>query len=80
MLGNCSLAEKISAGEVMQGFRSGADRQQTTLLPECLADLGPKSQIPFAAFDVFVDALELRRPRVRLVVDPAATWPAGDHP
>jgi hypothetical protein len=25
-------------GEVMQGFVQGADRQQTTLLPECLDD------------------------------------------
>ena len=27
-----------SVGEVMQGFIQGADRQQTTLLPECLDD------------------------------------------
>src|SRR3981189_2055114 len=46
-------------GEVMQGFVQGADRQQTTLLPECLDDwVGESNSI--RAVDVFVDALELR--------------------
>src|SRR6266699_2967175 len=47
------------AGEVMQGFVQGADRQQTTLLPECLDDWVDESN-PVRAVDVFVDALELR--------------------
>src|SRR5258706_14613249 len=43
----------------MQGFIQGADRQQTTLLPECLDDwVGEGNSI--RAADVFVDALELR--------------------
>jgi hypothetical protein len=47
------LAE--SAGEVMQGFVQGADRQPTTLLPECLDDwVGESNSI--RAVDVFVTA------------------------
>src|ERR1700687_3715141 len=46
-------------GEVMKGFVQGADRQQTTLLPECLDDWVDESN-PVRAVDVFVDALELR--------------------
>ena len=43
----------------MQGFIQGADRQQTTLLPECLDDWIHESN-PVRAVDVFVDALDLR--------------------
>jgi transposase len=43
----------------MQGFVQGADRQQTTLLPECLDDWVDESN-SIRAVDVFVDALELR--------------------
>ena len=43
----------------MKGFVQGADRQQTTLLPECLDDWVDESN-PVRAVDVFVDALELR--------------------
>src|SRR6266700_3031166 len=50
-----SLAE--SRG-VMKGFVQGADRQQTTLLPECLDDWVDESN-PVRAVDVFVDALDL---------------------
>jgi hypothetical protein len=58
-------------GEVMQGFVQGADRQQTTLLPECLDDwVGESNSI--RAVDVFVDALELRDLGFD-GVDPAAT-------
>ena len=42
----------------MQGFVQGADRQQTTLLPECLDDWVDESN-PVRAVDVFVDALDL---------------------
>ena len=42
----------------MKGFVQGADRQQTTLLPECLDDWVDESN-PVRAVDVFVDALEL---------------------
>jgi hypothetical protein len=50
-------------GKAMQGFVQGADRQQTTLLPECLDDWVCESN-PVRAIDVFVDALEPPRPRV----------------
>ena len=40
----------------MKGFVEGADRQQTTLLPECLDDWVGESN-PIRAVDVFVDAL-----------------------
>ncbi len=43
----------------MQGFVQGADRQQTTLLPECLDDWVDEGN-SIRAVDVFVDALELR--------------------
>src|SRR5881394_544794 len=43
----------------MQGFVQGADRQQTTLLPECLDDWVGESN-PVRAVDVFVEALDLR--------------------
>ena len=42
----------------MKGFVQGADRQQTTLLPECLDDWVDESN-PVRAVDVFVDALRL---------------------
>jgi len=44
---------------MLKGFVQGADRQQTTLLPECLDDWVDESN-PVRAVDVFVDALELR--------------------
>ena len=55
----------------MQGFVQGADRQQTTLLPECLDDWVDESN-SIRAVDVFVDALELRDLGFD-GVDPAAT-------
>src|ERR1700687_4082072 len=65
-------------GEVMQGFVQGADRQQTTLLPECLDDwVGESNSI--RAVDVFVDALELRDLGFD-GVDPAATGRPAYHP
>jgi hypothetical protein len=63
-----SLAE--SRG-MMKGFVQGADRQQTTLLPECLDDWVDESN-PVRAVDVFVDALEFRDLGFD-GVDPAAT-------
>jgi hypothetical protein len=56
---------------MMKGFVQGADRQQTTLLPECLDDWVDESN-PVRAVDVFVDALELRDLGFD-GVDPAAT-------
>jgi hypothetical protein len=49
----------LNRGGIMKGFVQEADRQQTTLLPECLDDWVGESN-PVRAVDVFVDALELR--------------------
>src|SRR4051794_10176466 len=43
----------------MRGFVQGADRQQTTLLPECLDDWVDEGN-SVRAVDVFVEALDLR--------------------
>ena len=59
----------------MKGFVEGADRQQTTLLPECLDDWVDESN-PVRAVDVFVDALELRELGFDGVT-PAATMISG---
>ena len=61
----------LNCGGTMKGFVQGTDRQQTTLLPECLDDWVDESN-PVRAVDVFVEALEL------------ATWvswgdPGGDR-
>src|SRR4029453_1594742 len=48
----------LNRGGMMKGFVREADRQQTTLLPECLDDWVDESN-PVRAVDVFVDALEL---------------------
>src|SRR6201999_1874450 len=63
---------------MMKGFVQGADRQQTTLLPECLDDWVDESN-PVRAVDVFVDALELRDLGFD-GVDPAATGRPAYHP
>src|SRR6266542_2535545 len=62
----------------MPGFFHGADRQQTTLLPECLDDWVDESN-SIRAVDVFVDALELRELGFD-GVDPAATGRPAYHP
>src|SRR5712664_2069923 len=65
----------LNRGGMMKGFVEGADRQQTTLLPECLDDWVDESN-PVRAVDVFVDALELRELGFD-GVDPAATGRPG---
>jgi hypothetical protein len=71
----------LNRGGLMKGFVQGADRQQTTLLPECLDDWVDESN-PVRAVDVFVDALELRDLGFD-GVDPAATgrpaYPVADQ-
>jgi transposase len=62
----------------MKGFVQGADRQQTTLLPECLDDWVDEGN-PVRAVDVFVDALELRNLGFD-GVDAAATGRPAYHP
>src|SRR5258705_6224382 len=68
----------LNRGGMMKGFVQGADRQQTTLLPECLDDWVEESN-PVRAVDVFVDALELRELGFDGVT-PAATGLPGYHP
>src|SRR6202051_1395436 len=62
----------------MKCFVTRADRQQATLLPECLDDWVDESN-PVRAVDVFVDALELGDLGFD-GVDPAATGRPGYHP
>src|SRR5213595_2496702 len=68
----------LNRGGLMKGFVQGVDRQQTTLLPECLDDWVGESN-PIRAVDVFVDALELRDLGFD-GVDPAATGRPAYHP
>src|SRR5665811_2560570 len=68
----------LHRGGMMKGFVQGTDRQQTTLLPECLDDWVDESN-PIRAVDVFVDALELRDLGFDGVT-PAATGRPGYHP
>jgi transposase len=68
----------LNRGGMMKGFVQRADRQQTTLLPECLDDWVDESN-PVRAVDVFVDALELRDLGFD-GVDPAATGRPAYHP
>ena len=62
----------------MTRFVQGMDRQQTTLLPECLDDFIDESN-PVRAVDVFVDALDLRDLGFTSV-DPAETGRPAYHP
>src|SRR6202142_3804658 len=68
----------LNRGGMMKGFVQGVDRQQATLLPECLDDWVDESN-PVRAVDVFVDALELRDLGFD-GVNPAATGRPGYHP
>ena len=62
----------------MKGFVQGVNRQQTTLLPECLDDWVDGSN-PVRAVDVFVNALELRDLGFD-AVDPTVTGRPAYHP
>src|SRR5438132_2887440 len=73
-----AMVPLLNRGGMMKGFVQGVDRQQTTLLPECLDDWVDESN-PVRAVDVFVDALELRDLGFD-GVDPAATGRPAYHP
>jgi transposase len=62
----------------MKRFIEGADRGQSTLLPECLEDWVDESN-PVRAVDAFVDALDLAELGFK-DVEPAGTGRPGYHP
>jgi transposase len=62
----------------MKRFIEGADRSQSTLLPECLDDWIDESN-PVRAVDTFVDALDLAELGFK-DVEPAVTGRPGYHP
>jgi hypothetical protein len=62
----------------MKRFVAGADRGQSTLLPECLDDFIDESN-PVHVIDAFVDALELAELGFASV-EPAATGRPSYHP
>src|SRR5262245_54143191 len=62
----------------MKRFVAGADRGQSTLLPECLDDFIGESN-PVRVIDMFVDALDLAEMGFD-GVDPAATGRRAYHP
>ena len=68
----------ILRGGLMKRFVSGADRGQSTLLPECLDDFIDESN-PVRVIDAFVDALDLAELGFD-GVEPAATGRPSYHP
>ena len=62
----------------MRRFVAGADREQSTLLPECLDDFIDESN-PVRVIDAFVDALDLADLGFD-GVEPAATGRPAYHP
>lgn len=61
----------------MKRFIEGAERHQSTLLPECLEDWIAEDN-PVRAVDAFVDGLDLLE--LGFTVEPAATGRPGYHP
>ena len=68
----------ILRGELMKRFVAGADREQSTLLPECLDDFIGENN-PVRVIDAFVDALDLAELGFD-GVEPAATGRPSYHP
>lgn len=62
----------------MKRFVAGVDREQSTLLPECLGDFIDESN-PVRVIDAFVDALDLAELGFD-GVEPAATGRPSYHP
>jgi hypothetical protein len=65
-------------GGTNEALRCGADRGQSTLLPECLDDFIGESN-PVRVIDLFVDSLDLAELDFD-GVDPAATGRPAYHP
>src|SRR4249919_2182599 len=68
----------ILRGVIMKRFVEGADRGQSTLLPECLDDWIEESNC-VRVIDAFVNALDLAKLGFD-GVEPAATGRPGYHP
>jgi transposase len=68
----------ILQGVIMKRFLEGADRGQSTLLPECLDDWIDEEN-PVRVIDAFVDALDLAGLGFD-GVEPAATGRPAFHP
>ena len=68
----------ILRGVIMKRFVEGADRSQSTLLPECVDDWIDEDN-PVRAIDAFVDALDLASVGFG-GVEPAATGRPAFHP
>src|ERR1700753_2358076 len=77
-LPRCYDSPVILRGNLMKRFVAGADRGQSTLLPECLDDFIDESN-PVRVIDVFVDTLDLAEMSFD-GVEPAATGRPSYHP
>ena len=66
------------AGRLIKRFIEGADRNQATLLPECLDDWVDESN-PVRVVDAFVDALDLKQLSFEGMV-PEVTGRPSYHP
>ena len=65
-------------GRLMNRFIEGADRAQSTLLPECLDDWVDESN-PVRVVDAFVETLDLGKMGFE-DIEPSATGRPGYHP
>src|SRR5882672_5236262 len=74
----CYDSPRDLRGQSMKRFIAGADRGQSTLLPECLDDLIDESN-PVRVIDAFVDALDLGKLGFDGMV-PEATGRPSYHP
>ena len=72
------MIPSVILGDKMKRFVAGADRSQSTLLPECLDDFIDESN-PVRVIDAFVDALNLADLGFD-GVEPAATGRPSYHP
>src|SRR6267154_6857462 len=74
----CYDSPRDLRGKSMKRFVEGADRGQSTLLPECLDEWVDESN-PVRAVDAFVDALDLAQLGFEGIV-PEATGRPSYHP
>ena len=74
----CYDSPRDLRGQSMKRFIAGADREQSTLLPDCLDDWIDETN-PVRAVDVFVDGLDLAQLGFDGVI-PEATGRPSYHP